>query len=90
LFTLPLLYDCSYTENRLKPLLQLRVFRFRSDENRNVRVGVLPGREEILIRGSSFGRLAFRRYFKAFTTSLQFSLRKLFDVMHDEVRQART
>jgi hypothetical protein len=36
-------------------LFKLRVFRFRSDESRNVRVGFLPKREEILIRRFSFG-----------------------------------
>ena len=40
----------------LPKLLQPRVLRFRSDEDRNVRVGVFPKREEILI-----GRLGLWR-----------------------------
>jgi hypothetical protein len=39
-------------------LLQLRVLRFRSDEDGNVRVGVLPECEEILISGLGFGGVA--------------------------------
>ena len=38
--------------------LQLRVFRFRSDEDRNVRVGVFPEREEILIGRLGLGGVA--------------------------------
>jgi len=36
-------------------LLKLRVLRFRSDENGDVRVGVFPEREEILIGRLGFG-----------------------------------
>ena len=38
--------------------MQLRVLRFRSDENRNVRVGVFPKREEILIGRLGLGGVA--------------------------------
>jgi hypothetical protein len=41
--------------------LQLPVLRFRSDEDRNVRVGVFPQREEILIRRLGFGGVALLR-----------------------------
>ena len=40
--------------------MQLRVFRFRSDENRNVRVRVFPKREEILIGCLHFGGVALQ------------------------------
>ena len=39
-------------------LFQLRVLRLRSDENGNVRVGVFPEREEILIGRLGFGGVA--------------------------------
>ena len=42
----------------LQKLLQLRVLRLRCDEDRNVRVGVFPKRQEILIRCLGFGRVA--------------------------------
>jgi len=45
----------SFTKN----LLQLRVLRFRSDENRNVGVGIFPKREEILIGRLDSGGVAF-------------------------------
>ena len=38
--------------------MKLRVLRFRSDENRNVSVGVFPKREEILIGGLGLGGIA--------------------------------
>jgi len=41
-------------------LSQLRVFRLGSDENRNVRVGVFPEREEILIRSAGLGDVALQ------------------------------
>ena len=41
--------------------LQLRVLRFRSDEDGNVRVGVFPQREEILIGRLGFGGVALHR-----------------------------
>jgi len=40
--------------------LQLRVFRFGSEEDRNVRVGVFPEREEILIGDAGFGGVALQ------------------------------
>ena len=46
---LPGITDRICVDNFTKNLLQRRVLRFRSDENRNVRVGVFPKREEILI-----------------------------------------
>jgi hypothetical protein len=36
--------------------MELRVLRFRSDEDGNVRVGVFPEREEILIGGAETRR----------------------------------
>ena len=39
-------------------LLQLREFSFCSDENGDVRVGVFPEGEEILVRSASFCRIA--------------------------------
>jgi hypothetical protein len=45
-------------------LLKFRVFRLGSDENRNVRVGVFPKREEILI-----GRLGVSRELALYPTS---------------------
>ena len=53
--------DKASTHNSTKRLLQLRVFRFRSDEDRNVRVGVFPQREEVLIRRLGFGGVALHR-----------------------------
>jgi hypothetical protein len=41
-------------------LSQLRVFRLGSDENRNVRVGVFPEREEILIGRLGFGGITLQ------------------------------
>src|SRR5271167_1920078 len=38
--------------------LQFRVLRFRCDEDGNIRIGVLPEREEILIRGAGLGGVA--------------------------------
>ena len=46
---LPGITDRICMDNFTKNLLQRRVLRFRSDENRNFRVGVFPKREEILI-----------------------------------------
>ena len=46
------------SQRRLTRLFQFRVLRFRSDENRNVRVGIFPEREEILIGRLSFGGIA--------------------------------
>ncbi len=45
--------------NSLPRLFQLRVLRFRGDENGNVRVGVFPEGEEILIGRLGFGGVAF-------------------------------
>jgi hypothetical protein len=45
---------------RLPNLFQLRVLRFRSDENGNIRVSVLPKREEILIGRFGFGSVALQ------------------------------
>ena len=39
-------------------LMKLRVLRFRSDEDRNVRICVFPQREEILIRRFGLGGVA--------------------------------
>jgi hypothetical protein len=49
-------HNWQVNEDRL--LLQLSVLRFRSDENRNVRVGVFPKREEILISRLGLGGVA--------------------------------
>jgi len=43
-----------------KPLWWLGVLRFRSDEDGDVRVGVFPQREEILIRGAGFRSVTLR------------------------------
>jgi len=45
----------------LLPLSQLRVFGFGLLEDRDVRVGVLPQREEILISRAGLGRVARER-----------------------------
>jgi hypothetical protein len=42
-------------------LLQLGVFRLGLNQNRNIRVGVLPQGEKILIRGAGFERVALHR-----------------------------
>ena len=42
-------------------LLKLRVLCFRSDENRNVRVGIFPKRQEILIGRLGLGGVALHR-----------------------------
>ncbi len=47
--------------NAVSSLSQLHVFRLGSDEDRNVRVGVFPKREEILIRRLGFGGVALHR-----------------------------
>jgi hypothetical protein len=49
-------HNWQVNEDRL--LLQLRVLGFRSDENRNVRIGVFPKREEILIGRLALGGVA--------------------------------
>jgi hypothetical protein len=41
-------------------LFQLRVLGFRSDKNGNVRVGIFPEREEILIGGAGFRGVALQ------------------------------
>jgi hypothetical protein len=53
-----------------KLLLQLGVFRFRSYENRNVRVGILPKLGEILIRGLGLRGIALHRIAKGSEQSL--------------------
>jgi hypothetical protein len=46
---------------RQESLFQLRVSRLGSDEDGDLRVGVLPQREEILIGSTRFGPVALRR-----------------------------
>ena len=45
----------------LPNLFQLRVFRLRSDENRNIGVGVFPESEEILVSCAGFGSFTLHR-----------------------------
>jgi hypothetical protein len=45
---------------RCAPLLELRVFGFGRNENRNVGVGVFPKRKEILIGRIGFGGVALQ------------------------------
>ncbi len=51
-------YSIGISLLRQTNLLKLRVLRLGSDENRNVRVGGFPQREEILIRRLGFGGVA--------------------------------
>ena len=46
---------------RIKPLFQIRVLGLRSDEDGNVRVGILPEHQKILIRHLGFGGVALHR-----------------------------
>jgi hypothetical protein len=47
-----------FSDGKEPKLLQLRVLRFRSDEDRNIRVGIFPEREEILIGRLGLGGVA--------------------------------
>ena len=53
----PIRFGPTY-ERKPPQLLQLRVLRFRSDEDGDVRVGVFPEREEILIGRLGLGGVA--------------------------------
>jgi hypothetical protein len=54
------LKDLRQPARRWWGLLQLRILRFRCDKDGNVRVGILPQREEILIGRLGFGSVALQ------------------------------
>src|SRR5271170_5372690 len=49
---------CKTLFKQFRQLFQLRVFRLGSNQNGDVRVGVFPHREEVLIGSAGFGAVA--------------------------------
>ena len=57
----PVSYANVSTSLRIEELVQLGVLRLGGDKDGNVKVGVLPQREEILIRDPGFDGVALQR-----------------------------